>query len=312
MKQRRELVLCSSCGIEFEKRVKDIAKVDSRIFFCSRSCKLAEHRIGGLISPPHYGTATTGPEVYWRIAEAHNPVECVDCGISARFALVVHHVDGDNTNQDPSNLEFVCSLHHAVRHMKLDKGAWRYDTKCLTPREAIDEINREIMAADYRDSSGVKKSESRQAFLSSEEGLCCPVCGVLVVKTNHQKKVSKSGIFCCSLGCKNILQRGRIRIEGVEALAHRFKDGVFSYRRRAIRLRDGCVDCGLCYKPLLVVHHINGDRSDGSDRNLEVLCFLHHTVRHVMGGSSGGLVYCPSALTPREKIPEILNLIEVV
>lgn len=308
LRKRRRLVTCASCEKEFEKRERQLKNSASGLFFCSLVCKNAEHRIGGLISPHHYGTATTGVDVYWRVAEANYPVECVDCGLTARFALVVHHVDGNRENQSPENLEFVCHQHHAARHMKFSGRAWKYDTKALTPRDRIQEVNRLSILDTVSDAS----PGSSLPVVPSKTGrgnLRCPVCDRVFHRTPSQVATSKSGIFCCSYACKNLLQRGLHQIEGIELLAHRFKDGVPSYRRRGLRKRTQCVNCSVSFRPLLVVHHVDGDRSNGSEENLEVLCFLHHATRHLSMADNGEWFFSPSALTPRECLVDVLGLL---
>ena len=308
LRKRRRLVTCASCEKEFEKRERQLKNSASGLFFCSLACKNAEHRIGGLISPHHYGTATAGVDVYWRVAEAHYPVECVDCGLAVRFALVVHHVDGDRENQSPENLEFVCHQHHAARHMKFSGRTWKYDTKALTPRDRIQEVNRLSILDTVSDAS----PGSSLPVVPSKTGrgnLQCPVCDSVFHRTPSQMAASKSGIFCCSYACKNLLQRGSRQVEGIELLAHRFKDGVFSYRRRGLRKHTRCANCSIDFKPLLVVHHVDGDRSNGSEENLEVLCFLHHAARHLSMAVNGEWFFSPSALTPRECLVDVLGLL---
>jgi hypothetical protein len=146
IQRKRLLVSCSSCGVEFEKLTKDLPNSRSGRYFCGNKCKQKEQRVGGSIAPSHYGTSTIGTDVYWRIAAHHHPVCCVDCGLQFKAFLVVHHADGDNTNQDPHNLEFVCCLHHSIRHMKKTSSGWKYDSSMLTPRTDLALVREDVEA----------------------------------------------------------------------------------------------------------------------------------------------------------------------
>ena len=136
----------------------------------------------------------------------------------------------------------------------------------------------------------------------------CPVCKNTVHPRKWTISTSKTGIFCCSRKCKDELQRGDIVFDGSEKIAHRMKTGHSIYRKRALRVRMACVDCGISYRAVLVVHHIDGNRVNGSDDNLEVLCALHHGLRHLRLDNDGQWVFSPLSLTPRETIKELLAL----
>lgn len=146
MQRQRVMVSCNSCGVEFEKLKKDLPNSRSGLYFCGKECKQKEQKVGGSIAPSHYGTSTIGTDAYWRIAAQHHPVCCVDCKLQFKALLVVHHVDGDNSNQDPGNLEFVCCLHHSIRHMKKTSSGWKYDSSTLTPRAYLSLVRQEVEA----------------------------------------------------------------------------------------------------------------------------------------------------------------------
>jgi len=51
---------------------------------------------------------------------------------------MVHHVDGDQDNNNPSNLEIVCANCHVRRHLSINvNGDWVYNPHALTPREQL-------------------------------------------------------------------------------------------------------------------------------------------------------------------------------
>lgn len=60
------------------------------------------------------------------------------CGISEKFLLQIHHIDGDRNNNNSNNLEIVCANCHVRRHLIKDsRGEWVYNSKSLTPREQL-------------------------------------------------------------------------------------------------------------------------------------------------------------------------------
>lgn len=105
----------------------------SRLQFCSRACKeFAQSLRGGCkqVQPEHYGT---GNGIYHYRNMTLKPDSSCACGVTHKFLLVVHHRDGDRTNNVPSNLEIVCFNCHAMRHLKKDKsGDWFVSFASLT------------------------------------------------------------------------------------------------------------------------------------------------------------------------------------
>lgn len=113
----RVVVTCSGCHTDIQRARNELTKSKSGLYFCSRSCKDEAQRIGGIkeIQPPHYGTKTN--RVYRDIAFTHYKPECVICGFDK--VIHVHHIDGNHTNDCPSNLIPLCPNHHGMAHMTL-------------------------------------------------------------------------------------------------------------------------------------------------------------------------------------------------
>jgi hypothetical protein len=139
--KRRKIYICSYCGNSFDSVFRE-TKHGYR--FCTRYCKDKAQKIGGIkeIQPTHYGTGTGInyrksyiEELSWK---------CVDCRISNIAFLDVHHIDGNRSNNDFSNLEVVCPNHHSLRHIRLTGKNWVYDSKSLTPRECLVKLIGEI------------------------------------------------------------------------------------------------------------------------------------------------------------------------
>lgn len=67
------------------------------------------------------------------------------------------------------------------------------------------------------------------------------------------------------------------------------------------------IDCEFTFKPLLMVHHIDGDRNNANINNLEIVCANHHMMRHMFFNTDIKLwCYDTKSLTPRDKLKEIL------
>lgn len=302
--RHKAIINCASCQKEFPKKRSELKNSVSGLYFCSIECKNKEHKMGGLIAPDHYGTATTGGDLYWKVASENNIVECVVCKLNFKALLVVHHIDGCRENNEAENLEFLCHTHHALRHMKIKKGKWVYDTKSLTPRDKFDEI---------LEGSTQGELEPVAAPLSVQKDSIefkCIVCDIKIYRSNWDIKVSKTGFFCCSLECKNTAQRGKIDIPGIEKLAHRVIHGNSRYNYIKNEYNACCADCGLNYSPWLVVHHKDSNRENGSPDNLEVLCFNHHVVRHMHSDANGNFVFAPSSLSSPDTIKAVNDLIK--
>jgi len=66
--------------------------------------------------------------------------KCAGCGIDRFYLLQIHHIDGNNGNNDAENLEIVCANCHIKRHLKKRKkdGRFVYHPKgSLTPRHLL-------------------------------------------------------------------------------------------------------------------------------------------------------------------------------
>lgn len=154
--RKRVSVTCATCQVGFDLPASRAGKGRSGLNFCSKKCMIeAQGLKGGIkeIHPPHYGT---GHSRYKEIAfqEKDGDPCCVDCGLSFLPLLVVHHVDGNRKNGDPSNLEILCCNHHALRHMRLVKGVWKYSPNHLTPRDALDQIRNVFEGLSFNGRTG--------------------------------------------------------------------------------------------------------------------------------------------------------------
>lgn len=139
-------LVCNHCGTTFSRdkgRQAQREKVNKTdLVFCSRKCKEKAQSLESSfpeLRPSHYGTSNC----YREIAKRELEPCCVDCNLRAIQFLVVHHKDGDRTNNVKENLEVVCTLHHTLRHLiLLNSGEWLFSTRALTPRELLPELRK--------------------------------------------------------------------------------------------------------------------------------------------------------------------------
>lgn len=97
--------VCAHCRGDFETHLYQ----SKRRRFCSRKCQRESEREKCL-----QGDTTH----YRKTAYAHYQRRCCFCGFREYpGVLVVHHVDGDHSNNDPENLSVVCPTCHAIQHL---------------------------------------------------------------------------------------------------------------------------------------------------------------------------------------------------
>jgi len=133
--------------------------------------------------------------------------------------------------------------------------------------------------ARYCSRSCCAKYNVRLAF--HEPNTNCAYCDKKFWCRNAINKYgSKSGLRFCCREHKDLAQR----IGGIEAIqpAH-YKGSPESsdYRVKAFRLLPyKCNRCNYDQKRILVVHHIDHDRSNNDISNLEILCPNCHAIEH--------------------------------
>ena len=155
--------------------------------------------------------------------------------------------------------------------------------------------------------SKVCASKARVVF---EKKFPCGTCRKPVSVRSQRYKSCKSGVFFCSSVCQAIAQR----IEGglKEIQPPHYGNGKGAYKAIAFRThKHECVDCGLRFRPFLVVHHKDGDRENNHSSNLEVVCLNHHALRHMKKLKCGTWVYSTMSLTPRRMLKKLRLLTEM-
>ena len=120
-------VLCVVCNTSTFKSKSLVERNDNN--YCSRDCYNFRN---GLHKKLKRNTA-----YYKHLLQT---TSC-KCGEKTFYLLQIHHIDGDNSNNEKTNLEVVCANCHIKRHLKQNKsGEWIYHSKSLTDRNLLDLI----------------------------------------------------------------------------------------------------------------------------------------------------------------------------
>jgi hypothetical protein len=97
--------ICEICGTPFNRRVMANGRLqDVKLFLEQRHCSRICGNSRKELKPKSY---------LWR-SRKHRKPECEACGYTKRLA--VHHCHQDHTNNDPSNLQTLCSHCHDFWH----------------------------------------------------------------------------------------------------------------------------------------------------------------------------------------------------
>lgn len=96
---------CETCGTAFNRRRMPSGRLqDAKLYQAQRHCSLACGNTKKTLKPQSY---------LWR-ARKFRKSACEACGYTKRLA--VHHCDQNQTNNDPSNLQTLCSHCHDYWH----------------------------------------------------------------------------------------------------------------------------------------------------------------------------------------------------
>ncbi|MEK7219416.1 MAG: hypothetical protein AAB687_01940 [Patescibacteria group bacterium] len=109
---------CEICGKETYKQLKRLKKSKSGKFFCSKSCQTV-WRNQEFIGTKHHNWKT-GLFAYRSVLSRNKiPKFCILCKTKDERVLAVHHINKDRTNNQLSNLAWLCNnCHFLVHHYK--------------------------------------------------------------------------------------------------------------------------------------------------------------------------------------------------
>ncbi len=106
----------------------------------------------------------------------------------------------------------------------------------------------------------------------------CNNCGKSIWKTPRDVRDSKSGKFFCSKSCQTVWRNKHYS----ETKHPMWKNGINTYRNILLRSKVPvmCLKCKLKDKRILIVHHLDKNRTNNSLGNLVWLCANCHMLIH--------------------------------
>jgi len=133
--------------------------------------------------------------------------------------------------------------------------------------------------------------------------LRCHNCKKKFLRPKSCLKLSKSKLYFCSRKCKELSQS--LIGDGHKIRPAHYGNGN-SYHNSISdkKIEKGCMGCGQNKKYLLNIHHIDGNRKNNIEKNLEAVCPTCHTKRHLkrLGNSWR---YDSKHLTPRNMLNKV-------
>lgn len=132
----------------------------------------------------------------------------------------------------------------------------------------------------------------------------CGHCSKIITKRKSSLRNSKHKIYFCDRHCKESAQSLAGGCNVIRPSHYGLSNGKHLWSI-LVRNADGCSCCKETKKYLLVVHHIDGDRENNVENNLEVICANCHMKRHLKLDENGNWLYDSKVLTPREMIKSL-------
>lgn len=129
-RRTRVTKVCATCNASFEMQPSKQRNSKSGHYFCTRKCKDAAQRVGGLtdIQPSHYGNGLS--RYRKRAIEAYGAV-CKSCGYSEHTKMLdVDHINSNRKDNSVENLQVLCVWCHAVK----TRASWPNQLRWLSPR----------------------------------------------------------------------------------------------------------------------------------------------------------------------------------
>jgi len=112
--RKRVKLICHNCSKEFERKASKVSKSKSGLNFCPNECK-NQALVNGCkeIMPEHYGN---GKVSYRNKMKNELKCGCKGCSEKRSYMLIVHHIDGDRSNNKKDNLVVLCRNCHSEHH----------------------------------------------------------------------------------------------------------------------------------------------------------------------------------------------------
>lgn len=120
------------------------------------------------------------------------------------------------------------------------------------------------------------KCRSKSQF--NGKNIKCFVCKRVIYRSVTGLKRSKSKKYFCSKSCQTKWRNSVF----IEDKSLKWKNGIRVYRNLMERrnLLNYCSICGIDDKRILIIHHIDRNRSNNAVENLKCLCHNCHYIEH--------------------------------
>ncbi len=110
-------VKCAACGELIYRTPRHFKHSKSKLFFCNKSCLAVWKNKNSLIGEDHVNWKN-GEHAYRNIMKRGGaPQVCKSCGMRDPRLLLVHHIDGERTNNTLKNLMWLCHNCHFLKHV---------------------------------------------------------------------------------------------------------------------------------------------------------------------------------------------------
>ena len=154
--------------------------------------------------------------------------------------------------------------------------------KCKYCSEKFEAEIREINRGNAKFCSLFCVAKHRHSKKEKEPNVECAYCGKEIYRSPSQIKASNTETFFCCREHKDKAQRLESGITEAHPDHYGTGDHYRSYRSKAFRNKE--TTCEKCErelpKPILHIHHKDGDRTNNEIQNLEVLCPTCHELQH--------------------------------
>lgn len=144
------------------------------------------------------------------------------------------------------------------------------EKKCAECGSSFSVNNSRVLTALYCSKSCHGRATFSRRKITSIYKICETCGGQYLVRKNEIEKRRT-----CSKKCLGRLQSKERKGSQTEELSYGWKGGIQTYRRK---MGDKCNRCGSNEK--LLVHHIDENRYNNRDENLETLCRRCHQIHH--------------------------------
>ena len=132
----------------------------------------------------------------------------------------------------------------------------------------------------------------------------CECCSAIISKRKSGLKNSKHEVYFCNRVCKEKSQSLAGNCEKIKPDHYGNSNGKHLWKILSKNAKE-CSSCKENKKYLLQIHHIDGNRENNIESNMEVVCGNCHIKRHLKLDIDGNWCYDTDFLTPRDLLKSL-------